>query len=181
MSISYFCVRTVIHLHVGLVIGYFYYSCMWWYTLFWSLFTTATRGDSYFDLFLLPLHVMIHVISVSFYFSCLPWYHYLHLFLQQLHVLTALFWFLYYSYMWYHEFNLFFYYSYIILTPFISCMWSYHYHLLLSILLIFTDFCFTTATCDDTIKLWKNIEPHLKRALQTVYLREVSRYEWLLC
>ena len=28
----------------------------------------------------------------------------------------------------------------------------------------------------DTRKLWKNIEPHLKKALQTVYLREVSRY-----
>lgn len=27
----------------------------------------------------------------------------------------------------------------------------------------------------DTHKLWKNIEPHLKKAMQTVYLREVSR------
>ncbi|MBN3322866.1 ORC5 protein, partial [Atractosteus spatula] len=27
----------------------------------------------------------------------------------------------------------------------------------------------------DTHKLWRNIEPHLKRAMQTVYLREVSR------
>ncbi|XP_064605103.1 origin recognition complex subunit 5-like [Liolophura sinensis] len=34
------------------------------------------------------------------------------------------------------------------------------------------------ATCDDTIKLWKNIEPHLKKALQTVYLREVSSAQW---
>ncbi|CAG2216495.1 ORC5 [Mytilus edulis] len=31
------------------------------------------------------------------------------------------------------------------------------------------------ATAEDTRKLWKNIEPHLKKALQTVYLREVSR------
>lgn len=27
----------------------------------------------------------------------------------------------------------------------------------------------------DTHKLWRNIEPHLKKAMQTVYLREVSR------
>lgn len=27
----------------------------------------------------------------------------------------------------------------------------------------------------DTRKLWKNIEPHLKKAMQTVYLREISR------
>ncbi|NXT00553.1 ORC5 protein, partial [Jacana jacana] len=26
----------------------------------------------------------------------------------------------------------------------------------------------------DTRKLWKNIEPHLKKAMQTVYLREIS-------
>lgn len=29
----------------------------------------------------------------------------------------------------------------------------------------------------DTHKLWKHIEPHLKKAMQTVYLREVSRSE----
>lgn len=34
------------------------------------------------------------------------------------------------------------------------------------------------ATVNDTRKLWKNIEPHLKRALQTVYLREVSSSQW---
>ena len=27
----------------------------------------------------------------------------------------------------------------------------------------------------ETHKLWRNIEPHLKKAMQTVYLREVSR------
>ncbi|KAK7101883.1 hypothetical protein V1264_020195 [Littorina saxatilis] len=31
------------------------------------------------------------------------------------------------------------------------------------------------ATENDSRKLWRNIEPHLKKALQTVYLREVSR------
>ncbi|XP_063953065.1 origin recognition complex subunit 5-like isoform X2 [Lytechinus pictus] len=31
------------------------------------------------------------------------------------------------------------------------------------------------ATVDDAHKLWRNIEPHLKKALQTIYLREVSR------
>ncbi|XP_066561644.1 origin recognition complex subunit 5 isoform X2 [Amia ocellicauda] len=30
----------------------------------------------------------------------------------------------------------------------------------------------------DTHKLWKNIEPHLKRAMQSVYLREVSSVQW---
>uniref|UniRef100_A0A3Q4MJY3 Origin recognition complex subunit 5 n=1 Tax=Neolamprologus brichardi TaxID=32507 RepID=A0A3Q4MJY3_NEOBR len=30
----------------------------------------------------------------------------------------------------------------------------------------------------DTHKLWKHIEPHLKKAMQTVYLREVSRKEY---
>ncbi|VDI46906.1 origin recognition complex subunit 5 [Mytilus galloprovincialis] len=34
------------------------------------------------------------------------------------------------------------------------------------------------ATAEDTRKLWKNIEPHLKKALQTVYLREVSSSQW---
>lgn len=29
----------------------------------------------------------------------------------------------------------------------------------------------------DTHKLWRNIEPHLKKAMQTVYLREVSRFD----
>lgn len=29
---------------------------------------------------------------------------------------------------------------------------------------------------DDAHKLWRNIEPHLKKALQTVFLREVSRF-----
>lgn len=28
---------------------------------------------------------------------------------------------------------------------------------------------------DDSTKLWRRIAPHLKKALQTVYLREVSR------
>ncbi|KAL7827799.1 hypothetical protein AOLI_G00309510 [Acnodon oligacanthus] len=30
----------------------------------------------------------------------------------------------------------------------------------------------------NTHKLWRNIEPHLKRAMQTVYLREVSSVQW---
>ncbi|NXW04280.1 ORC5 protein, partial [Fregetta grallaria] len=30
----------------------------------------------------------------------------------------------------------------------------------------------------DTRKLWKNIEPHLKKAMQTVYLREISSAQW---
>ncbi|KAF7668560.1 hypothetical protein LDENG_00004900 [Lucifuga dentata] len=30
----------------------------------------------------------------------------------------------------------------------------------------------------DTHKLWRNIEPHLKKAMQTVYLREVSSIQW---
>lgn len=34
------------------------------------------------------------------------------------------------------------------------------------------------AVATDTRKLWKNIEPHLKKALQTVYLREVSSSQW---
>lgn len=34
------------------------------------------------------------------------------------------------------------------------------------------------ALASDTRKLWKNIEPHLKKALQTVYLREVSSSQW---
>ncbi|CAL1568505.1 unnamed protein product [Knipowitschia caucasica] len=31
---------------------------------------------------------------------------------------------------------------------------------------------------NDTHKLWRNIEPHLKKAMQTVYLREVSSLQW---
>ncbi|KAL3853199.1 hypothetical protein ACJMK2_016760 [Sinanodonta woodiana] len=34
------------------------------------------------------------------------------------------------------------------------------------------------ATSKDSKKLWKNIEPHLKKALPTVYLREVSSSQW---
>ncbi|XP_030853310.1 origin recognition complex subunit 5-like [Strongylocentrotus purpuratus] len=34
------------------------------------------------------------------------------------------------------------------------------------------------ATVDDAHKLWRNIEPHLKKALQTIYLREVSSSQW---
>uniref|UniRef100_A0A8C9RP97 Origin recognition complex subunit 5 n=1 Tax=Scleropages formosus TaxID=113540 RepID=A0A8C9RP97_SCLFO len=30
----------------------------------------------------------------------------------------------------------------------------------------------------DAHKLWRNIEPHLKKAMQTVYLREVSSVQW---
>nr|XP_033814361.1 origin recognition complex subunit 5 isoform X2 [Geotrypetes seraphini] len=30
----------------------------------------------------------------------------------------------------------------------------------------------------DTHRLWKNIEPHLKKAMQTVYLREISSLQW---
>ncbi|KAJ1161837.1 hypothetical protein NDU88_002318 [Pleurodeles waltl] len=31
---------------------------------------------------------------------------------------------------------------------------------------------------NDTRRLWKNIEPHLKKAMQTVYLREISSLQW---
>ncbi|XP_050414191.1 origin recognition complex subunit 5 isoform X2 [Patella vulgata] len=34
------------------------------------------------------------------------------------------------------------------------------------------------ATINDSRKLWRNIEPHLRKALQTVYLREVSSAQW---
>ncbi|XP_015270557.1 PREDICTED: origin recognition complex subunit 5 [Gekko japonicus] len=34
------------------------------------------------------------------------------------------------------------------------------------------------ATERDTRRLWKNIEPHLKKAMQTVYLREISSSQW---
>ncbi|XP_062590706.1 origin recognition complex subunit 5-like [Saccostrea cucullata] len=34
------------------------------------------------------------------------------------------------------------------------------------------------ASENDSRKLWKNFEPHLKKALQTVYLREVSSTQW---
>jgi len=30
------------------------------------------------------------------------------------------------------------------------------------------------ATVDDTHKLWRNIEPHLRKCLHNVYLREVT-------
>ncbi|XP_078409344.1 origin recognition complex subunit 5 isoform X1 [Cetorhinus maximus] len=31
---------------------------------------------------------------------------------------------------------------------------------------------------EDAHRLWKNIEPHLKKAMQTVYLREISSSQW---
>ncbi|XP_070558277.1 origin recognition complex subunit 5-like [Ptychodera flava] len=34
------------------------------------------------------------------------------------------------------------------------------------------------ATIESAPKLWRNIEPHLKKALQTIYLREVSSAQW---
>ncbi|XP_074645442.1 origin recognition complex subunit 5-like [Tubulanus polymorphus] len=34
------------------------------------------------------------------------------------------------------------------------------------------------ATIDESRKLWRAIEPHLKKALHTVYLREVSSVQW---
>ena len=34
------------------------------------------------------------------------------------------------------------------------------------------------ATVDDLRKLWRNIEPHLKKSLQTIYLREMSSAQW---
>ncbi|XP_064417512.1 origin recognition complex subunit 5 isoform X3 [Latimeria chalumnae] len=30
----------------------------------------------------------------------------------------------------------------------------------------------------DTHRLWRNIEPHLKKAMQTIYLREISSLQW---
>ncbi|KAI3366691.1 hypothetical protein L3Q82_009364 [Scortum barcoo] len=42
-----------------------------------------------------------------------------------------------------------------------------------------TELCFMSAVKEtDTHKLWRNIEPHLKKAMQTVYLREVSSLQW---
>uniref|UniRef100_A0A671W4E1 Origin recognition complex, subunit 5 n=1 Tax=Sparus aurata TaxID=8175 RepID=A0A671W4E1_SPAAU len=39
--------------------------------------------------------------------------------------------------------------------------------------------CFLSSVKEtDTHKLWRNIEPHLKKAMQTVYLREVSSLQW---
>jgi len=32
------------------------------------------------------------------------------------------------------------------------------------------------ATVDDTHKLWRNIEPHLRKCLHSVYLREVTGF-----
>ncbi|KAB0399119.1 hypothetical protein E2I00_017644 [Balaenoptera physalus] len=37
---------------------------------------------------------------------------------------------------------------------------------------------FGVASERDTRKLWRNIEPHLKKAMQTVYLREISSSQW---
>jgi len=40
------------------------------------------------------------------------------------------------------------------------------------------------ATVDDTHKLWRNIEPHLRKCLHSVYLREVTGFDvycTLLC
>ena len=37
---------------------------------------------------------------------------------------------------------------------------------------------FISAELGESKKLWKNIEPHLKKALQTLYLREVSSSQW---
>lgn len=42
-------------------------------------------------------------------------------------------------------------------------------------------FCLSSVKETETHKLWKNIEPHLKKAMQTVYLREVSRSELSFC
>ena len=35
-----------------------------------------------------------------------------------------------------------------------------------------------SAEISESKKLWKNIEPHLKKALHTLYLREVSSSQW---
>lgn len=35
-----------------------------------------------------------------------------------------------------------------------------------------------SAKWEDTVKLWRHIEPHLKKSLQTVYLREISGVQW---
>lgn len=46
----------------------------------------------------------------------------------------------------------------------------------------FTKFCGPVVKGEakeaDTHKLWRNIEPHLKTAMQTVYLREISSSQW---
>ena len=41
--------------------------------------------------------------------------------------------------------------------------------------IFYSSFIFLSATVEQASKLWKHIEPHLKKALNTVYLREVSR------
>ena len=49
-------------------------------------------------------------------------------------------------------------------------------------LLHFSKYCEPVVSGDaemtDSRKLWRNIEPHLKKALHTVYLREVSSHQW---
>ena len=49
-------------------------------------------------------------------------------------------------------------------------------------LLHFPKYCEPVTTGEaqltDSRKLWRNIEPHLKKALHTVYLREVSSNQW---
>jgi hypothetical protein len=52
-----------------------------------------------------------------------------------------------------------------------SNIWDSHSNFIAS----WNNFCFLAANPDDVRKLWKNVEPHLKSALQTVYLREISR------
>jgi len=37
-------------------------------------------------------------------------------------------------------------------------------------------FFVSVATVDDTHKLWRNIEPHFRKCLNSVYLREVSGF-----
>ena len=65
------------------------------------------------------------------------------------------------------------------------CFFSYtvkNLFLCLQALLHFPKYCepITSgeAQLTDSRKLWRNIEPHLKRALHTVYLREVSSTQW---
>uniref|UniRef100_A0A8C5DRF1 Orc1-like AAA ATPase domain-containing protein n=1 Tax=Gouania willdenowi TaxID=441366 RepID=A0A8C5DRF1_GOUWI len=42
----------------------------------------------------------------------------------------------------------------------------------------FNKFCEPLTEGKETHKLWRNIEPHLKKAMQTVYIREVSSLQW---
>jgi len=59
--------------------------------------------------------------------------------------------------------------EYLWVAPCWACIWSHFLH---SVLMCLAFVC--VATVDDTHKLWRNIEPHLRKCLHSVYLREVT-------